>query len=420
MIGLCDCNNFFVSCERVFNPALNGKPVVVLSNNDGCIISRSEEAKKLGIKMAQPLYQIKELIKQHNVAILSSNYHLYGDLSQRIMDTLKTFSPSIEIYSIDEAFINFIRLDGATLNEFGKSIVKTIKKNIGIPVSLGIAPTKTLAKVASKLCKKYPKLEGCCFMHHLEDITKVLTKFPIEDIWGIGRRYSKILKANSILTAEQFRQLSPEWVKAKMSVTGVRTWKELHGESCIPFGYAIPDKQSICISRSFAKEITNIEHLTEIVATFVSIAAEKLRKQNSLTRQMQIFILTNPHHTNKDQHREGKLITLPVPTSSTLEMTSHATSALKAIYKKEYRYKKAGVILYEISPNTGIQNILFDNIDRQKHASIMHTMDNLNDHYGKNTVSVGTQGSGKIPAHQENLSPRYTTHWDEIMIVKAE
>jgi len=420
MIGLCDCNNFFVSCERVFTPALNGKPVVVLSNNDGCIISRSEEAKKLGIKMAQPLYQVKELIKQHNVSVFSSNYHLYGDLSQRVMDTLKTFSPSVEIYSIDEAFINFNRFDETTLNDYGKSIVKTIKKNIGIPVSLGIAPTKTLAKVASKLCKKYPKLEGCCFMHHPEDITKVLTKFPVEDIWGIGRRFTKMLKANNILTAEQFRQLSPEWVKAKMSVTGLRTWKELHGEPCIPFGYIIPDKQSICISRSFAKEINSIEQLTEIVATFVSMAAEKLRKQHSLTRQMQIFILTNPFHTDKEQHREGKLITLPVPTNSTFEMTNHATNALKELYKKGYGYKKAGVILYEISPDTGIQNILFDNIDRQKHASIMHTMDNLNDHYGKNTVSVGTQGSGKIPAHQENLSPRYTTHWDEIMIVKVE
>jgi len=420
MIGLCDCNNFYVSCERVFNPALNGKPVVALSNNDGCIISRSEEAKKLGIKMGQPLYQVKELIKQHDVAVFSSNYFLYGDLSQRIMDTLKTFSPSVEIYSIDEAFINFNSFDEATLNDYGKNIVKTIKKNVGIPVSLGIAPTKTLAKVASKLCKKYPKLEGCCFMHHPEDITKVLNKFPIEDIWGIGRRFSKMLKAKNIITAEQFRQLSPEWVKAKMSVTGLRTWKELHGEPCIPFGYVIPDKQSICISRSFAKEITNIEQLIEIVATFVSMAAEKLRKQHSLTRQMQIFILTNPYHTDKEQHREGKLITLPAPTNSTMEMTSYAISALKELYKNEYGYKKAGVILYEISPDTGIQNILFDNIDRQKHATLMHTMDDLNDHYGKNTVSVGTQGSGKIPAHQENLSPRYTTHWNEIMIIKAE
>jgi len=419
MIGLCDCNNFFVSCERVFNPALNGKPVVVLSNNDGCIVSRSEEAKKLGIKMAQPLYQAKEVIDKYNVAVFSSNYHLYGDLSQRVMDTLKTFSPSIEIYSIDEAFINFHRFDMEELNEYGKKIAKTIKKNIGIPVSLGIAPTKTLAKVASKLCKKYPKLEGSCLMYRPEDITKVLKSFPIEDIWGIGYRYSKMLKNNNIQTAEQFRQLSPDWVRAKMSVVGLRTWKELHSEPCIPFGYTVPDKQSICVSRSFAKELNAIEPLCEALATFVSMAAEKLRRQNSLAHQMQIFIYTNRHRKDKAQHFEGKLITFPTATNSTIEMISFATQALKQICKKEYCYKKAGVILYDISPDTGTQNILFDNIDRPKHAALMQTMDMLNAQHGKNTVSIATQGAGKIPAHQENISPRFTTHWNEIMVVKV-
>jgi len=419
MIGLCDCNNFFVSCERVFNPSLNGKPVVALSNNDGCIISRSEEAKKLGIKMGQPLYQIKELVEQNKVTAFSSNYYLYGDLSQRVMETLKTFSPSIEIYSIDEAFINFNGFDNAVLHDYGKSIVKAIHKNIGIPVSLGIAPTKTLAKIASKLCKKYSKLEGCCFMYRPEDITKVLTQFPIEDIWGIGRKLSKMLKAKNIHTAEQFRQLSPEWVKAKMSVTGLRTWKELHGESCIPFGYIIPDKQSICVSRSFAKEISTLETLTEIMTTFVSMVAEKLRKQNSLTRQMQIFLLTNPHRNDMGQHSEGKLITLPTSTNSTIELIHHATRAFKEIYKKGYGYKKAGVVLYEITPDTGIQNTLFDSIDRPKHANLMHTMDAINARIGKNTISIATQGSGKIPTHQENLSPRYTTHFEEIMVIKV-
>jgi len=419
MIGLCDCNNFFVSCERVFKPALNGKPVIVLSNNDGCIVSRSEEAKKLGIKMAQPLYQAKEIIEKNNVAVFSSNYHLYGDLSQRVMDTLKIFSPSVEIYSIDEAFINFHRFDIEDLNDYGKKIAKTVKKNVGIPVSLGIAPTKTLAKVASKLCKKYTKLEGSCLMYRPEDITKVLNSFPIEDIWGIGYRYSKMLKNNNIHTAEQFRQLSPEWVRAKMSVVGLRTWKELHGEPCIPFGYTVPDKQSICVSRSFAKELTAIEPLTEALATFVSMAAEKLRKQNSLTRQMQIFIFTNRHRKDKAQHYEGKLITFPTATNSTIEMVTFATQALKDIYKKDYGYKKAGVILYDISPDTGTQNILFDNIDRPKHAALMQTMDLLNAQHGKNTVSISAQGTGKIPAHQENISPRYTTHWSEIMVVRV-
>jgi len=419
MIGLCDCNNFFASCERVFNPAMNGKPVVVLSNNDGCIVSRSEEAKKIGIKMGQPLYQAKELVEKHNVAVFSSNYHLYGDLSQRVMDTLKTFSPSVEIYSIDEAFINFHKFDLEKLKEYGKHIAKTVKKNVGIPVSLGIAPTKTLAKVASKLCKKYPKLEGSCLMYRPEDITKVLKSFPIEDIWGIGYRYSKMLKNNNIHTAEQFRQLSPEWVRAKMSVVGLRTWKELHGEPCIPFGYTIPDKQSICVSRSFAKELTTIEPLTEALATFVSMAAEKLRKQNSLTRQMQIFIYTNRHRKEKAQHFEGKLITLPTATNSTIEMVTFATKALKEIYKKDYGYKKAGVILYDISPDTGTQNILFDTINREKHASLMQTIDFVNTEHGKNTISLGVQGKGRIPANQEKISPRYTTHWNEIMTVKV-
>jgi DNA polymerase V len=419
MIGLCDCNNFFVSCERVFKPALNGKPVVVLSNNDGCIVSRSEEAKKLGIKMAQPLYQVKEIVERNNVAVFSSNYHLYGDLSQRVMDTLKAFSPSVEIYSIDEAFINFHRFVLEDLKEYGKVIVETIKKNTGIPVSLGIAPTKTLAKVASKLCKKYPKLEGSCLMYRPEDITKVLKTFPIEDIWGIGYRYSKMLKNANVYTAEQFRQLSSDRVRAKMSVTGVRTWKELHGEPCIPFGYAVPDKQSICVSRSFAKELTVIEPLSEALATFVCMAAEKLRKQNSLACQMQIFIYTNRHRKDKAQHYEGKLITFPTPTSSTIEMVTFAVQALKEIYKKDCGYKKAGVILHEITPDTGTQKILFDSIDRSKHTTLMQAMDQLNAQHGKNTISLGAQGRGKIPAHQENISPKYTTHWDEIMVVKV-
>lgn len=242
MLALCDCNNFFASCERVFNPSLNGKPVVVLSNNDGCIIARSEEAKAVGIKMGQPLYQAQELIKAHGVAVFSSNYNLYGDMSHRVMQTLKQYAPSIEIYSIDEAFLDFDGLPVETLQERGQEIARIVRRNTGIPVSIGIAPTKTLAKVASKLCKKYPKLKGACLMHRPEDITKVLSKFPIGDVWGIGRRYSKMLKGYGIETAEQFRQMQPEWVRTKMSIVGLRTWKELHGEPCIEFEHAVPDK----------------------------------------------------------------------------------------------------------------------------------------------------------------------------------
>ena len=419
MLALCDCNNFFASCERVFNPSLNGKPVVVLSNNDGCIIARSEEAKAVGIKMGQPLYQAQELIKAHGVAVFSSNYNLYGDMSHRVMQTLKQHAPSIEIYSIDEAFLDFDGLPVETLQERGQEIARIVRRNTGIPVSIGIAPTKTLAKVTSKLCKKYPKLKGACLMHRPEDITKVLSKFPIGDVWGIGRRYSKMLKGYGIETAEQFRQMQPEWVRAKMSIVGLRTWKELHGEPCIEFEHAVPDKQSITVSRSFAKPITEIEPLQEVLSTFVAMAAEKLRKQNSVTRQMQIFILTNYHREDQPQHREGRLVQFPMPTDSTLEMVKAANKALKELYRKGYGYKKAGVILYDIAPNTGIQSMMFDEIDRPKHKALMQTIDSLNAHHGRSTVALASQGTHGIPSNRDHLSPQYTTEWRDILVIKA-
>lgn len=417
MFALCDCNNFFASCERVFNPSLNGRPVVVLSNNDGCIIARSNEAKALGIKMGQPLFQAQEIIKANNVAVFSSNYQLYGDFSQRVMETLKSFVPATEVYSIDEAFLNFDGFDIGTLQDYGKMIVRTVKRNTGIPVSLGIAPTKTLAKVASKLCKKYPKLEGCCVMYRPSDITKVLSTFPIEDIWGIGRRYSKMLKGHNITTAEQFRQLKPEWIKAKMSIVGLRTWKELHGEPCIEFEHKVPDKQSITVSRSFAKELTDIGPIQESLSTFVAMAAEKLRKQKSAAGQMQIFIYTNYHREGAPQHYEGRLVQFLTPTDSTLEMVKAASGALKQLFRKGYGYKKAGVILYDIKPNTGIQATMFDEIDRSKHKSLMQTIDTINAHHGRSTIRVGSEGD--IPQNKNHTSPRYTTDWNDILVVKV-
>lgn len=419
MYALCDCNNFFASCERVFNPSLNGKPVVVLSNNDGCIIARSEEAKAVGIKMGQPLYQAQELIKRHGVAVFSSNYQLYGDMSHRVMQTLKQYAPSVEIYSIDEAFLNFEGLPVETLQDRGQEIARIVRRNTGIPVSIGIAPTKTLAKVASKLCKKYPKLKGACLMYRPEDITKVLSKFPIGDVWGIGRKYSKMLKSHGIETAEQFRRMQPEWVRAKMSVVGQRTWKELHGEPCIEFEHATPDKQSITVSRSFAKPLTEIEPLQEVLSTFVAMAAEKLRKQNSVAGQMQIFILTNYHREDQPQHREGRLVQFQMPTDSTLEMVKIAMAALRELYRKGYGYKKAGVILYDISPNTGIQSMMFDEIDRPKHKALMQTMDALNANHGRSTVKLGSQGTGGIPSNRNHTSPQFTTEWSEILKIKV-
>lgn len=419
MYGLCDCNNFYASCERVFNPSLNHRPVIVLSNNDGCVIARSNEAKELGIKMGQPLYQLREIIRTNNVALFSSNYQLYGDMSHRVMQTLRQLAPAIEAYSIDEAFLSFHGLDTETLHERGQEIVRIVTRNTGIPVSLGIAPTKTLAKVASKLCKKYPKLRGCCLMYRPDDITKVLASFPIEDVWGIGRRYSKMLIENRVLTAEQFRSLRPEWVKARMSVVGLRTWRELNSEPCIELEHTTPNKQSITVSRSFAKELTEITPLHQSLTTFVAMAAEKLRKQKSVAAQMQIFILTNRHRDDRPQYYESHLVHFPIATDSTPEMVKAANMALKELYRPGYGYKKAGVTLHHIAPNRDIQLALFDEIDRTKHQALMQTVDTLNAHLGRSTVILGSQGSNTIPANREHLSPRYTTEWDDILTVKV-
>ncbi len=275
MYGLCDCNNFFVSCERVFRPDLAERPVVVLSNNDGCVISRSNEAKALGIGMGQPLYQVQPLIARHKVAIFSANFALYGDMSRRVMTTLRDSVPRIEVYSIDEAFFDLQGIE-EPLDVFGRTVSRTIRRNTGIPVSIGIAPTKTLAKIASKLAKRYPKLDGCCYMYRPQDIEKVLSTFPLRDVWGIGRRYGKMFDAMRIDTALQFTQLPQEWVHRRMGVTGLRTWNELQGIECISFEQMPLKKQQITISRSFPKEIYESDELDRIVSEFASMCAEKL------------------------------------------------------------------------------------------------------------------------------------------------
>ncbi|MFI3262478.1 MAG: Y-family DNA polymerase [Rikenellaceae bacterium] len=420
MFGLCDCNNFFVSCERVFNPSLEGKPVVVLSSNDGCIIARSNEAKALGLKMGQPVFQVRELIKRQNVVVFSTNYQLYADMSARVMDSLKRLVPEIEVYSIDEAFLNLDGFAQDELHDFGLRIAKIVKRNTGIPVSIGIAPTKTLAKVASKLCKQYPKLEGCCFMHRPENIKKVLNTYSINDIWGIGRRYADMLKLNGVITAEDFRHKSPEWVRSRMSIVGLRTWKELHSEPCIEFEHERPDRQTICVSRSFATEFTAIEPLQEALASFVSRAAEKLRKQNSIAGQMQVFIRTNRHRQGDMQHCEDKIVRFHRATDSTLELVKQGSVTLKALFKEGYSYKKVGVILSDIKPNTNVQAVMFDEIDREKHSSLMNVIDSINAQYGSNSLSVGLGSGVGMKVNSQHRSPLYTTKWEDILVVKVD
>lgn len=419
MFGLCDCNNFFVSCERVFDPSLEGRPVVVLSNNDGCIVSRSNEAKALGIKMGQPLYQVRDFIKRNNVVVRSSNYHLYGDMSQRVMTTLRQHVPAIEIYSIDEAFLLFDGYPTGKLKQLGEDIARIVRRNTGIPVSIGMSHTKTLAKIASKLCKRYPKLNNACLMHRPEDIRKVLEKFPIEDVWGIGRRQSKMFKDCHITTAAQFCDLPEEWIDNRLNITGKHTWMELKGSPCIEFSHETADKQSITVSRSFSKELYQLEELHETITTFAGMAAEKLRKQECVTQEMQVFILTNRHREDQPQCYECEQILFPTATDSTLEIVKAATAALNRIYRQGYGYKKSGVRLSRITNASAIQGSLFDTIDRTRHKKLMETIDRINAEQGDGSVRLVAQGSVTNHTNREHLSPQYTTKWDEIIVVKA-
>lgn len=419
MFGLCDCNNFFVSCERVFDPSLEGRPVVVLSNNDGCIVSRSNEAKALGIKMGQPLYQVRDFIERNNVAVRSSNYHLYGDMSRRVMMTLKQNVPAIEIYSIDEAFLLLDGYPTEKLKQFGEDVARIVRRNTGIPVSIGMSHTKTLAKIASKLCKRYPKLNNACLMQRPQDIRKVLEKFPIEDVWGIGRRQSKMFKECHITTAAQFCDLSEEWIDNRLNITGKHTWLELRGTPCIEFNHETADRQSIMVSRSFSKELHSIEELHETITTFASIAAEKLRKQRCVAQEMQVFILTNRHREDQPQHHECEQILFSTATDSTLEIVKAATEAIKRIYREGFGYKKSGVRLSRITPATAVQGSLFDAIDRPRHKKLMEAIDRINAEQGRESIKLVSQGTITDHTNREHLSRQYTTHWDEILVVKV-
>ena len=419
MFGLADCNNFFVSCERVFNPALNGRPVIILSNNDGCVIARSNEAKRLGIKMGHPYFQLEALIKRHNVTVFSSNYALYSDMSRRVQQTLRTLCPETEVYSIDESFLNLRGIKDENLDAFGHYVSAKVLKDTGIPISVGISHTKTLAKIASKLCKQYPKLNGSCYMHRPQDIEKVLKKFPIDDVWGIGRRFSVMLKSRNINTAYDFSQQSLDFVRGKMHVGGMRTWYELHGKPCIEFEAHQPDKQQIMVSRSFSTELSSLEDLTQQVSLFTSMAAEKLRKQGSVCHALQVFLLTNRFRHEQEQHYDNQLITLPAPSDSTVELVDIAVKTTVAIFRPGTFYKKAGVILSQFSPKESVQTVLFDEVDREKHDRLMHAMDIINEKQGQRTVVVATAGFDGIRMNRNHLSPNYTTDWNDILTIRV-
>ena len=415
MFGLVDCNNFYASCERAFQPLYIGKPIVVLSNNDGCVIARSNEAKALGIKMGVPAYQIKELVNTHGVTVFSSNYTLYGDMSGRVMSILAGLAPELEIYSIDEAFIN---LDGIKeIQSLGVKVVNQVTKGTGIPVSLGIAPTKTLAKLANKFAKKYPAYNRLCIIDTEEKRIKALQLTDIGDVWGIGHRQAAKLEKLEVKTAYDFTQLSGVWVRKNMTVVGERIWKELRGISCIDMESAPPVKKQICTSRSFGKMLTDIDTIAEAIATHASTCAKKLRKQKSYAISLMVFIHTNNFREDLPQYWKNTVVHLPIPTSDTQEIVHYALAGLKNIFMKGYQYKKAGVIITEITNNAQLG--LFDSIDRDKRDRLMQTVDKINGDYLQ-CVKLAIQGTSREwKLKQEQLSQRYTTDINEIITINC-
>lgn len=428
MIALADCNNFFVSCERVFRPDLEGKPVVVLSGNDGCVVSRSNEAKALGIAMGVPLYQIKALVEKEGVVCFSSNFSLYGDLSDRVMSILRQHTTHFEQYSIDEGFIHLDHVPEAEQKAYCERIVREIKQGVGIPVSMGIAPSKTLAKVASKYAKKYKGYNGVCVIRTEEQRIKALQSFEIGDVWGIGRRAKAKLQAAGITTALQFADKSASFAQNILHKPGLLTWKELRGEDVIDITQ-LPMKQSITTSRTFAHAITEQALLEEQIANFCAHCARQLRVQRSVCQQLLVYAHTSSFRTDMESHYLNEIITLPVPTSNTPELVHYALTALRRAYRPGVLYKKAGVVLLKISSETAVMQDLFDEKDRERDNRLQRVLDHIDDRHGKRSILLGTQLSAThsiddVPNtaiyKTEHKSPLYTTDLRDIITVKAK
>jgi len=451
MIGLADCNNFYCSCERVFRPDLIGNPVVVLSNNDGCVIARSEEAKALGYKMGDPFYQVKEKLEAEGVAIFSSNYTLYGSLSNRVMSMLSHYSPHIDQYSIDESFFDvdlsmaerffqdnlkendtFLNNE-SLLHQYGAKISADVLRAVGIPISIGIAETKTLAKIGSKFAKKYKGYQGCCLIDTDERRHKALSLFPIKDVWGIGRQISRKLDYMGIRTAAQFADKKESWVRSHFNITTVRTWKELNGESCISIE-ELPQKKSICTSRSFAAEgISDKDVVEEAVANFAVHCAEKLRHQGSVCQGITVFAWTSRFNENVPEYTIHDSLTLPIATNAQEEIVGAALSILRAKYPKSmadsrpdrpdmsFHFKKAGVILWQISPDHPRQQDLFDTIDRSRQKALMEAIDAINRKNGYGTIRQAIQGTDcRFDLKREYMSKQFTTNIHDILKVKTQ
>lgn len=421
MLALVDCNNFYASCERVFDPTFRTRPVVVLSNNDGCIVARSAEAKALGIKMGEPYFKVKDVLDKNKLAVFSSNYALYGDMSQRVMKTLQQFSPDVEIYSIDEAFLN---LDGfRDLPELAQNIRHTVRQWTGIPVSVGIAPTKTLAKVANHTAKKKAGYNGVCILDTPEAWEPLLNEFEVGDVWGIASQYKKLLNKHGVNTALEFSRLPETWLRKHMSVVGARMAQELRGQPCLELELHTDPKKGITVSRSFGKRLTEYQELAEALSSYVSRAAEKLRKEKLIARHMLVFMHTSPFAKDaaKDPyHAPNMSLAMPLHTSYTPELTHYALWALKSMYRPGYRYMKCGVMPTDLILEGTETLDLFERHDTARQSKLMAVLDQVNQTMRKRTLFYASSGiQQKWSMNAARKSPSYTTNWESLIQVKA-
>lgn len=420
-IALVDVNNFYVSAERVFNPKLEGVPVVVLSNNDGCVVARSQEIRALGIPMGEPWFKLRDLAKKHGIVALSSNYALYADISNRVMTVLSDFSPRQEVYSIDECFLD---LEGIPdLTQTGQTIRQRIRKWVGVPVCVGIAPTKTLAKLANHVAKKRPQYQGVCNFKEMPvgDIDQILASIEVGEVWGIGRKLNAHLQGGGIQTVKQLRDFDILRLRRRFGVVMERTVRELRGEPCLEMAEVSPPKKQIISSRTFGRYVTDLHELEEAVSTYMSRAAEKLRRQASVAATAYVYIRTNPHKDGEPQYSPGMMIGLPHPTNDTRKLVQAVLACLHRIYRDGFRYQKAGIMLSDITPEGISQGELFASQSITPKASkLMSTLDQINRKMGKGALKLASDGvEQEWKMKRGNKSPAYTTRWDELPVVRC-
>jgi DNA polymerase V len=416
-LALVDCNNFYVSCERLFRPDLRTTPVVVLSNNDGCVVSRSNEAKAIGVRMGQPWFECKALAEEHGILALSSNYALYADLSNRVMNVLSTYSPRTEVYSIDECFVD---LTGTPkLRDVSYQIREQVMQWTGIPVCVGIGPTKTLAKLSNFVAKRHPRSKGVFNYNDLTETqqTKLLSQITVDEVWGVGRKLTKRLGEHGIQTVQDLRLAHTPTLRAEFGVVIEKTQRELQGIACIDLQEVVPDKQQIISSRSFGSMVQDADVLKDAMSTFVANACAKLRAQDSHASVIQVFLHTNRFRKDLPQYMPSLAIPLPMPTNDSLAVNKCACHLIDLMFKPEYQYKKAGVVLSEISPTSHIQGDLLA-LETETNNRLMSAIDQINTRFGRGAVKISTQGAHKAwQMKQERKSPCYTTDWGEIPVV---